>query len=76
MSNYDLLIIPGGVKALEYLRQQENALRFIKEWDEKKKTIACICHGAQLLISSKITSGRDVSGYYSIRMIYQLGANC
>jgi len=61
-----ILIIPGGVKALEYLRQHKSALKFIKEWDQKKKTIACICHGAQLLISSKITSGRDVSGYYSI----------
>ena len=66
MNDYDLLIIPGGVKALEYLRQHKSALKFIKEWDSKKKTIACICHGAQLLISSKITSGRDVSGYYSI----------
>jgi len=67
MNDYDLLIIPGGVKALEYLRQHKSALKFIKEWDNKEKTIACICHGAQLLISSKITSGREVSGYYSIQ---------
>lgn len=66
MENYDLLIIPGGVKALEYLRQQKNALKFINEWNQKEKVIACICHGAQLLISAKITEGRDVSGYYSI----------
>ena len=44
--------------------------------ESKKKTIACICHGAQLLISSKITSGRDVSGYYSIMDdIVNSGAN-
>ena len=35
MADYDLLIIPGGVKALEYLRQQTNALKFINEWDSK-----------------------------------------
>ena len=76
MKNYDFLIIPGGVKALEYLRQQKNALKFIKEWNDKGKIIACICHGAQLLISAQITSGRDVSGYYSIKDdIVNSGAN-
>ena len=76
MADYDLLIIPGGVKALEYLRQQTNALKFINEWDSKGKVIACICHGAQLLISAKITKGRDVSGYYSIKDdIINSGAN-
>ena len=76
MNDYGLLIIPGGVKALEYLRQQTNALKFISEWNEKGKVIGCICHGAQLLISAKITKGRDVSGYYSIKDdIENSGAN-
>tara|TARA_R110000824_G_scaffold153926_20_gene325798 strand:+ start:4134 stop:4685 length:552 start_codon:yes stop_codon:yes gene_type:complete len=66
MESYDLLVIPGGVKALEKLRQEKQALRFINEWDKKGKTIACICHGAQLLISAKVTEGREISGYYSI----------
>ena len=42
-------------------------LDFINEWDARNKTIACICHGGQLIISAKITEGRDVSGYYSIK---------
>ena len=64
---YDLLIIPGGVKALEKLRQENAALLFINEWDKNKKAIGSICHGGQMLISSKIVAGRDVSGYYSIK---------
>ena len=67
MDEYDLLIIPGGVKSLEKLRQEQKALDFIADWDSRNKTIACICHGGQMLISSKITEGRDVSGYYSIK---------
>ena len=67
MHEYDLLIIPGGVKALEKLRQEESALSFIKEWDALGKTIGSICHGGQMLISSGIIQGRDVSGYYSIK---------
>jgi len=64
---YDMLVIPGGVKALEYLRQEKNVLDFIAEWNHRGKVIACICHGAQLLISAKIVKGRDISGYYSIK---------
>ena len=67
LMGYDMLVIPGGVKALEYLRQEKNVLNFISEWDKKGKIIACICHGAQLLISAKIVKGREISGYYSIK---------
>ena len=38
IKEYDLLI-PGGVKALEKLRQENAALLFINEWDKKKKVI-------------------------------------
>ena len=67
LEEYDLLIIPGGVKSLEKLRQEQSALDFVKEWDSRGKTIGSICHGGQMLISSKIVKGRDVSGYYSIK---------
>ena len=67
LEEYDLLIIPGGVKSLEKLRQEQSALNFIKEWDSRGKTIGSICHGGQMLISSGIANGRDVSGYYSIK---------
>ena len=66
MNEYDLLVIPGGVKSLEKLRQEKQVLSFINEWDKRGKVIACICHGAQLLISAKVTTGREISGYYSI----------
>jgi protease I len=61
-----LLVIPGGVKALEKLRQEKQVISFIKEWSQKNKIIASTCHGAQLMISAKITKGQKISGYYSI----------
>jgi protease I len=66
LSSCDLLVIPGGVKALEKLRQEKHVISFIKEWYEKEKILASTCHGAQLMISAKITSGNTISGYYSI----------
>lgn len=66
VDKYNFLLIPGGVKALEKLRQQKNILSFITKFVESKKIVASTCHGAQLLISAKVTKGRKISGYYSI----------
>lgn len=66
-SDYKVLILPGGARAMEYLRQDKKILSFINKWNKEKKIIACICHGAQLLISAKVVRGRKISGYYSIK---------
>ena len=66
LSNYDFLVLPGGVKSLEKLRQEKKILDFIHAWNNKEKIIASTCHGAQLLISSKIVKGRKIAGYYSL----------
>jgi len=66
LNECDLLVIPGGVKALEKLRQEKKVIEFIKDWGERDKTIASTCHGAQLLISSRLIKGKKVSGYYSL----------
>lgn len=65
--DYEILIIPGGARAMEYIRQNQNALAFIHDFDAAGKVIACICHGTQLLISAKVVKGRQISGYYSIQ---------
>ena len=67
IADYDILVIPGGAKAMEYIRQDKEVIEFIKAFDAAGKLIACICHGAQLLISAGIVKGRKVSGYYSIK---------
>jgi len=66
LNDFEILLIPGGVKALEKLRQEKGVLKFIQEWNNANKTIFSICNGAQLLISAKILQGRTLSGYYSI----------
>ena len=38
----------------------------IRKMIEENKIIACICSGAQLLISAKVVKGRKISGYYSM----------
>lgn len=65
--DFNLLVLPGGVKALEKLRQCEEAINLIRRYHAYGGVIASICHGAQLLISAQVVKGREVSGYYSIR---------
>lgn len=67
VNDYDLLILPGGARALEYIRQDKNVLDFISAFYATGKVIGAICHGTQLLISAKVLKGKKASGYYSIK---------
>ena len=66
-TTYDILILPGGAKAMEYLRQSRAVLNYIEAHHRRGGFIGCICHGAQLLISAGLVRGRRISGYYSIK---------
>ena len=65
--DYDLLILPGGAKCMEYIRQDPRVLQIIADFNTAGKVIASVCHAAQLLISAKVVKGRKISGYYSIK---------
>ncbi len=65
-SDYDLLILPGGVKSMEKIRQEKKLINFISDFHKLDRVIACICSGAQLLISAKIVKGKKIAGYYSM----------
>ena len=36
LDDYNILVIPGGVKAMEKVRQNKNIIKFISEFDKKK----------------------------------------
>src|SRR5229473_3547807 len=44
---YDALVIPGG-RSPEYLRLNDGVLAIVRHFDEKKKPIATLCHGARM----------------------------
>lgn len=67
INEYDILILPGGVKSMEKLRLYSPLIKLISEFNSQKKIIGCICSAAQLLISAKIVRNRKVSGYYSMK---------
>ena len=65
VDNYDILILPGGVKSMEILRLNNDAIDLIKKFNESNKIIAAICSGTMMLISAKILKGKKVTGYYA-----------
>ena len=67
VNDYKILVLPGGVKAMEKVRQNKAIIEFISNFDKAKKIIACICSGAQLLISAKVVKNRKIAGYYSMK---------
>jgi len=66
-SNYDALILPGGVINPDTLRVNEDALAFIRDFFEQGKPVAAICHAPWLLISAGVIENREVTSFHSIK---------
>ncbi len=63
--DFDALLIPGGTSP-DRIRTDREVHRFVREFDTLKKPMFSIGHGAQVLISSQIVRGRQVTGVHSI----------
>lgn len=66
--DYDLLVIPGGVKCMEHLRLNLKAVRLVKDFYMDGKVIASICSGAQMLISAGLCKGKVISAYPAMQV--------
>lgn len=64
---WDILLLPGGVKSIEKVRQSKATLEIIKLHHIGGKIIGSCCHGAQLLIETGLARNRKIAGYYSIK---------
>lgn len=66
-SDYDALVLPGGVISPDKLRQDKNAVNFVKDFFKQNKPVSAICHGPWLLAEADVLDGREVTSYGSIR---------
>ncbi|MEE6126780.1 type 1 glutamine amidotransferase domain-containing protein [Chryseobacterium arthrosphaerae] len=65
-SDYDALVLPGGVISPDQLRTNDQALSFVKDFFIQNKPVAAICHGPQLLINAEVVNGRNMTSVNSI----------
>jgi len=66
-SDYDALILPGGVLNPDKLRTYKSAVTFINQFIKAKKPIAAICHGPLTLIETNKLKGLKMTSYPSIK---------
>lgn len=66
-SDYNALVLPGGVINPDQLRTHDAVLNFIRAFFKSGKPVAAICHAPWLLISAGVIEGRKVTSYKSIK---------
>ena len=74
--DYHALVLPGGVINPDKLRQNKDAVQFIRNFFIAHKPVAAICHGPQLLIEADVLQGRKLTSFGSIKTdLKNAGAN-
>jgi protease I len=66
-SDYDGLVLPGGVANPDALRTVPNAVRFVGEFFSQQRPVAAICHAPWRLIEADVVRGRRVTSFPSLR---------
>lgn len=66
-SDYDALLLPGGVMNPDQLRLDLQAVQFVRSFFRSGKPVAAICHGPQLLIEAGVVKNRRLTSYPSLR---------
>jgi len=66
-ADYDALVLPGGVMNPDKLRQNRDAVNFVKEFLQSGKPIAAICHGPQILIETGLLKGKTMTSFPSLQ---------
>ena len=67
VDDYDALILPGGVMNPDKLRQNEDAVKFVKDFMKTGKPLAAICHGPQTLIETGMLKGMKMTSFPSLQ---------
>ena len=66
-TEYDGLVLPGGVINPDILRTHEAGMRFVKAFFEQGKPVGAICHGPWSLVETGIVKGRKVTSWPSLK---------
>src|SRR3981189_1064004 len=75
-SDYDALMIPGGVGNPDQLRGDENMVAFVREFFEQGKPVAAICHAPWVLIDAGVVRGRTLTSWPTVATdLRNAGAN-
>jgi protease I len=66
-SEYDALLLPGGVGNPDQLRGDENVVSFVRDFFEAGKPVAVICHGPWTLVEAGVVKGRKLTSWPTLQ---------
>ena len=66
-SDYDGLVLPGGVANPDFLRMDEQAVRFVRSFFEAGKPVGVICHGPWTLVEAGVVRDRTITSWPSLQ---------
>jgi protease I len=64
---YDALVLPGGTTNADALRQDKDAVAFVKAFADAGKPVAAICHGPWALVEADVVEGKRLTSYPSLQ---------
>jgi protease I len=66
-SDYDALVLPGGVANPDILRMHDDAVAFARAFFEQAKPVGVICHGPWTLVEAGVLRGRTITSWPSVK---------
>ncbi|HEX8282958.1 MAG TPA: type 1 glutamine amidotransferase domain-containing protein [Pyrinomonadaceae bacterium] len=75
-SEFDALLLPGGVANPDQLRALPEAVAFVRAFFDAGKPVAAICHAPWTLIEAGVVKGRTLTSWPSVKTdLVNAGAN-
>lgn len=65
-SDYDGLVLPGGVANPDFLRTHADAVAFVRAFVESGQPVAAICHAPWTLVEADVVRGRKLTSWPSL----------
>jgi protease I len=66
-SDYDALMLPGGVANPDILRMHQHAVQFARSFFESGKPVAAICHAPWTLVEADVVRQRTITSWPSLK---------
>jgi protease I len=67
IEDFDALLLPGGVANPDFLRTDDDAVGFVRDFARSGKPIGVICHGPWTLVEAGVLEGRTITSWPSLQ---------
>jgi protease I len=65
--DYDNLVLPGGVANPDALRMSDEVVSFVRDFFDKGKPVAVICHGPWTIVEADVVKGMTLTSWPSLK---------